>query len=361
MARGDGSAERPYRLAVIAGDGVGPEVMAQALRILELVAEKRGLRFALTRYPFGSEHYLRTNETFPPEALEEIRGHDAVLLGAIGDPRIETGLLERAIIAGLRFGLDLYINLRPVKLYAEHLCPLKGITPADIDMMVVRENTEDLYTGMGGHFKRGTPDEVALQEMILTRKGADRLFRYAYELARSRERKKLTLVDKANAVRAFDLWRRAFAEIGAEYPDVSTNCQYVDAACMNFVRDPGSYDVIVTSNVFGDIVTDLGAMIAGGMGLAASGNLHPGQVSLFEPIHGSAPDIAGKNQACPLAAILSIQMLLDYLGHPGEGRAIEAAVEGALVELEIPSAQAGNGLSTQEMGKIVARRVAALL
>ncbi|MFN8549304.1 MAG: isocitrate/isopropylmalate family dehydrogenase [Candidatus Eisenbacteria bacterium] len=224
----------------------------------------------------------------------------------------------------------------------------------------MRENTEDLYTGMGGHFKRGTPDEVAIQEMILTRKGADRLFRYAYELAR-RRRKKLTLVDKANAVRAFDLWRRAFAEIGQEYPDVATNAEYIDAACMKLVREPEGYDVVVTSNVFGDILTDLGAMIAGGMGVAASGNLHPGKVSLFEPIHGSAPDIAGKQLACPLAAILSIQMLLDYLGHPTEGAAVEQAVAGALQDGEIPSAAAGNGLTTEAMGKIVARRVAALL
>ena len=353
-------ARTEFKLAVLAGDGVGPEVMAEALRVLDVVSSKTDLRFDLVHYPYGSEHYLKTKETFPSEALEEIRSLDAVLLGAIGDPRIETGLLERAIIAGLRFGLDLYINLRPVKLYDERLCPLKGKTPADIDLICVRENTEDLYTGMGGHFKRGTPDEVAIAEMILTRKGADRLFHYAFKLARSR-RKKLTLVDKANAVRAFDLWRRAFAEIGTEYPDVTTNCEYIDAACMKLVREPEGYDVVVTSNVFGDILTDLGAMIAGGMGVAASGNLHPGQVSLFEPIHGSAPDIAGKGLACPLAAILSVQMMLDYLGQGTAARAVETAVERALVEGEIPSAAAGNGLSTEAMGKIIAHRVAALL
>ncbi|MEZ4653439.1 MAG: isocitrate/isopropylmalate family dehydrogenase [Candidatus Eisenbacteria bacterium] len=287
-----------------------------------------------------------------------MRAYDAILLGAIGDPRIEVGMLERAIISGLRFQLDLYINLRPIKLFDAKLCPLKDKNPADIDMMVVRENTEDLYTDMGGFFKKGTPDEVAIQEMILTRKGADRLFRYAFDRARKRSRKKLTMVNKANAVRAFDLWTRAFAEIGdAEYPDIERDHAYVDAACMWLVKNPEWFDTVVTSNVFGDILTDLGAVLQGGMGLAASGNIHPGQVSMFEPIHGSAPKYAGKNVANPLAAILAVQMMLDFLGEERAAQAVEDAVRTSLVDGEIPSANAKNGLTTEEMGAIVRRRV----
>jgi 3-isopropylmalate dehydrogenase len=290
--------------------------------------------------------------------IQEMRGYHAILLGAIGDPRIEVGMLERAIISGLRFQLDLYINLRPIKLFDERLCPLKDKGPADLDMVVVRENTEDLYTDIGGFFKKGTPDEVALQQMILTRKGADRLFRFAFELARKRSRKKLTMVNKANAVRAFDLWTRAFAEMGdRDYPDIERDHAYVDAACMWLVKNPEWFDTVVTSNVFGDIMTDLGAMLQGGMGLAASGNIHPGQVSMFEPIHGSAPKYAGKNVANPLAAILAVQMMLDFLGEERAAVAVEDAVKEALVDGEIPSANANNGLGTDQMGSIIARRV----
>lgn len=350
---------KSYRIALLPGDGIGPEVIHEAERVLAAVAQRWPVRFEFTRYPFGAEHYLRTKETFPPEALEEMRGHDAILLGAIGDPRIETGMLERAIIAGIRFGLDLYINLRPIKLYDARLTPLKDKSPEQIDILCVRENTEDLYVGIGGHFRRGTIDEVALQEMVLTRRGADRLFRYALDLARSRPRKKLTLIDKANAIRAFDLWRRAYDEMGAEYPDVARDWQYIDAACMRFVLEPERFDVCVTSNVFGDILTDLGASLVGGLGLAASGNLHPGKVSMFEPVHGSAPEFAGKNTASPLAAILAAQMMLSYLGQDAAAVAVEAAVSGALIDGEIPSALVHNGLTTAQMGEIVIGRLAA--
>jgi 3-isopropylmalate dehydrogenase len=348
---------KTYRIAVLPGDGIGPEVTAEAVRVLDIVGESIGVLFEKTPYPHGADHYLKTGETFPDEVIEEMRGYEAILLGAIGDPRIEVGMLERAIIAGLRFQLDLFINLRPIKLFDERLCPLKDKGPADVDMVVVRENTEDLYTGIGGFFKKGTKDEVAVQEMILTRKGADRLFEYAFELAKKRPRKKLTMVDKANAVRAFDLWTRAFEEMGRGYTEVEQDHAYVDAACMWMVKNPEWFDTVVTSNVFGDILTDLGAMIQGGMGLAASGNIHPGKVSMFEPIHGSAPKYAGKNVANPLAAILAVQMMLDHLGETQAATAVETAVREALTEGEIPSASAGNGLGTDEMGRIICRRV----
>lgn len=349
---------KTYRVAVLPGDGIGPEVTREAVQVLDTVAGVADLRIDSTDFPHGAEHFLKTGETFPIEVIQGMRQYDAILLGAIGDPRIEVGKLERAIISGLRFGLDLYINLRPVKLFDERLCPLKDKGPAHLDLVVVRENTEDLYTDMGGFFKKGTPDEVALQEMILTRKGADRLFKYSFELARKRSRKKLTMIDKANAVRAFDLWTRAFAEMGdRDYPDIERDHAYIDAACMWLVKNPEWFDTVVTSNVFGDIFTDLGAVLQGGMGLAASGNIHPGQVSMFEPIHGSAPKYAGKNVANPLAAILAVQMMLDFLGEDRAARAVEKAVQGALVEGEIPSANANNGLSTEQMGSIVRRRV----
>ena len=346
-----------YEIGVLGGDGIGPEVTQEAVRVLETAATAFDFELRVREYDYGSERYLKTGELLPDEALDGMREHHAILLGAIGDPRVERGLAERAIVGGLRWKLDLYINLRPIKLYHADLCPLKGKTPEHVDMMVVRENTEDLYTGMGGFFRQGTPDEVAVQEMILTRRGADRAFRYAFELAAKRPRKTLTLVDKANAVKAFDLWRRVFEELGAQFPQVERRDLYIDAACMMMVRDPESFDTVITSNVFGDILTDLGAMIQGGMGLAASGNLHPGQVCMFEPIHGSAPPLAGRNEACPLAAILAGQMMLEHLGEAPAAQAVEEAVKGALGEGEIPSAEAGNGLTTKQMGDIISRRV----
>jgi 3-isopropylmalate dehydrogenase len=345
---------KTHAVAVIPGDGIGPEVVREGLRVLERVASSEGFSLRLTPFPFGAEHYLKTREVLPDPAFDEIRGHDAILLGAIGDPRIQVGYLEFGIIARLRFGLDLYVNLRPVRLYAEHLCPLKDKTPEQVDFVVVRENTEDAYAGMFGYFKKGTPDEIATQEILFTRKGTERVIRYAFELARRRARdRKLTLVDKANAVRAMDLWTRTFEEVGREYPDIAREHAYIDAATMWCVKNPEWFDTVVTSNMFGDILTDLAAMIQGGLGVAASGNIHPGQVSLFEPIHGSAPKYAGKNVANPIATIMAVSMMLDHLGETRAAARIEEAVAGLLRSRRIPSLGSDSGLSTSEVGDLV--------
>jgi len=353
------SKNRTYHIGVIGGDGIGPEVTREALKVLDAVSQVKGFRYQVRDFPHGSEHYLATQELFPPEALEECRRLDAVLLGALGDPRVETGLVERAIIFGLRQGLDLYVNLRPIKLYAEHVCPLKDKRPEDVDLVVVRENTEDAYAGAWGFFKKGTPDEVAVAEMIYTRKGTERIIRYAFDLARARNRrKKVILVDKANAVRAQDIWTRTFAEVAKDYPDIETDHAYIDAACMWMVKNPEWFDVIVTTNLFGDIITDLGAMIQGGMGIAASGNIHPGKAAMFEPIHGSAPKYKGQNVASPLGAIGAVAMMLEYLGQVEAARIIENAVRDLLVSRRIPAVDARSGLKTTEIGDMVAEKVA---
>jgi 3-isopropylmalate dehydrogenase len=345
---------KEYAIAVIPGDGIGPEVVREGLRVLERVASIEGFQARTTSYPLGAEHYLKTKEIFPDRAFAEVKQQRAILLGAIGDPRIEVGLLEFGIIAKLRFELDLFVNLRPVKLYAEHLCPLKDKRPEDVDFVVVRENTEDAYAGMRGFFKKGTPDEIATQEILFTRKGVERVIRYAFDLARRRAQgKKLTLVDKANAVRAMDLWTRTFEEVGREYPDIAREHAYIDAACMWCVKNPEWFDTVVTSNMFGDILTDLAAMIQGGMGIAASGNIHPRQVSLFEPIHGSAPKYAGKNVANPLATVMAVSMMLDYLGEARAAARIEETVASLLRSMQIPSVGSDSGLSTTQIGDLV--------
>ncbi len=345
---------KSYRIAVLPGDGIGPEVTREAVETLRLAAEVRGFTLEFTPYPFGAEHYMKTQETFPPSALHDLGAHDAILLGAIGDPRLPVGLLERAIISGIRFGLDLYVNLRPIKLYAEHLCPLKGKRPEDIDMIVVRENTEDVYAGIGGFLKKGTPDEVAVQEMIFTRKGVERVIRYAFELCRRRGRaKKLTMIDKANAVGAMELWTRTFEEVGQGYPDIQRDHAYIDAACMWMVKNPEAFDTVVVSNMFGDIFTDLGAAVQGGMGVAASGNIHPGRVSMFEPIHGSAPKHAGRNVASPIGAILAAQMLLEHLGEPEAGNLIGSAVGELFSSGRLRSTGTDSGVGTKEQGSLV--------
>ena len=353
-----------YNIGVIGGDGIGPEVVREGLKVLQAV--KDGFDYNFIEYPYGSEHYMQTKELVPDGVLDEWRKLDAVFLGAIGHPAVEVGLVERAVIMTLRFGLDLYVNLRPVKLYAEHICPLKGKGPKDVDFVVIRENTEDAYTGLGGIFKKGTPDEVAIAEMIFTRRGTERIIRYAFELTRQRARTrgaggrpaKLTMVDKANAVRAQDLWTRTFAEVGKEYPDVEQDHAYVDACCMWMIKNPDWFDVIVTTNLFGDIITDLGAMVQGGMGIAASGNIHPGKHGMFEPIHGSAPKYAGQNVANPLGAIAAAGMMLDFLGEKQAADHIESAVAGLLASKRIPSVDAKSGLSTSEIGDMVVREVA---
>ncbi len=342
-----------YDIASIAGDGIGPEVTREALRVLEAASQVYGFRYNLTEYPFGSEHYLATKEIFPDAAFEEVKGMNAIFLGAIGDPRLPVGLIEYGIIAKCRFELDLYANLRPIQLFDERFCPLKDKGPEDVDMVIVRENTEDAYTGMHGFAHKGHANEVATQTMVYTREGTERVIRLAFEIARERnKRKQVTLIDKANAVRAQDLWTRTFAEVAEEYPDIKTEHAYIDAACMWMVKNPEWFDVAVTPNLFGDIITDLGAMVQGGMGIAASGNIHPGQVSLFEPIHGSAPKHAGKNVASPVAAILAAGMLLDYVGEKEAGRAVEQAVRELLVSGRIEGV--GTGVHpTSEVGDMV--------
>ena len=337
-------------IAVIPGDGIGPEVVDEGLRVLRRIGELEGVEFETVSYPFGAEHFLKTGELMPPSVIEEYKQMDAILLGAIGDPRVEVGKLERAIIGGIRWGeLDLYINLRPIKLYAEYLTPLKNKRPADIDMIIVRENTEGLYIGLGGHFKKGTPDEIAIHEMVMTRKGVERAVRYAYDLARKRSKhNKLTLIDKANALQAQDIWTRCFEEVGREYPDIQRDHAYIDAACMWMVKNPEWFDVAVTGNMMGDIITDLGASIQGGMGLAASGNIHPGKVSMFEPIHGSAPKYTGKGVICPLATISAVQMMLDEIGFSDAAARIDQAMGKALTSGKITSLATSSGMKTHE-------------
>lgn len=343
-----------YRVGVIGGDGIGPEVVSEGLKVLKAAAADGSFSYELIEYPYGSEHYLKTGELVPDSAIEEWKTLDAVYLGAIGHPEVEPGLVERAVIMGLRFGLDLYVNLRPIKLYAEHLCPLKGVQPKDVDMVVVRENTEDVYAQIGGIFKKGTPDEVALVNGVYTRKGVERAVRYAFELARRRDKqRKVTLVDKSNAIRPQDLWVRVFNEVGQEYPDIERDHAYVDAVCMWLVKSPQWFDVIVTPNLFGDIITDLGAMIQGGLGIAASGNIHPGRTSMFEPIHGSAPKYGGKNVASPVGAIAAAAMMLDFLGEKQAACRIERAIESLLVSRRIPSLDARSGLATNQVGDMV--------
>ncbi len=347
---------REYSIAVIPGDGIGEEVIREGMRVVGALAEIYGFQLKITRYPWGADHYLKTGVAHPDSAFDEYRQQRAVYLGAIGDPRCEVGLLERAIIGNLCFKLDLFVNLRPIKLYDERFCPLKEKKPADVDMVVVRENTEDAYTGIGGIFKEGTPDEIAIATMLYTRKGCERVIRYAFELAKTRKRRKLTLVDKANAVRPQDIWTRTFAEVAREYPTIQTDHAYIDAACMWLVKNPESFDVAVMPNIFGDIFTDLGAMVQGGLGIAASGNLHPGKTSMFEPIHGSAPKYRGQNVANPLAAINAGGMMLDYLGEKPAAATCEAAISGLLTSGRIRSLNAGDH-KTSEIGDLVVSEV----
>ncbi len=348
----------PYHIAVIPGDGIGPEVVAEGLKVLESAASRFEFCVDIERLPWSSQFFLDTGRLMSEVPLDDLRAFDAIYLGALGDPRLERGLIERSVIMTLRLGLDLYINLRPIVLYAERLTPLKRVTPADVDMAVVRENTEDAYVGIGGSMRAGTAEEIAIAEMIYTRAGVERCIRYAFDLARKRgQRRKVTLVDKSNAIRAQEIWRRVFGEVARDYPDVSTDEIYVDAAAMFMVSDPARFDVIVTTNLFGDILTDLGAVIQGGMGSAASANIHPGRVSMFEPIHGSAPDIAGKSVANPVGAILAVAMMLDFLGEREAAGEVESSVRDLLVSGRIPSLDAGSGLDTAQVGDLVAEEV----
>ena len=353
-----GNVKSQLKLAIIPGDGTGPEVTAEALKVLKAVSQSHQFNYELTTFDWGSQRYLQTGETLPAGALDELRAHDAIFLGAVGHPDVKPGILEKGILLELRFQLDQYINLRPVKLYPGVATPLAGKGPAEIDLVVVRENTEDVYAGIGGFLKKNTPDEVATQTAVYTRKGCERCIRWAFEFTRRRNNpkgKKLTLVAKNNVLTyGHDLWWRTFQEVAREYPDVVADYNHVDACCMFMVRNPERYDVIVTTNMFGDIITDLGAIIQGGMGVASAGNINPdpGGVSMFEPVHGSAPDIAGKGIANPTAAILSAAMMLEHLGHVGAADAIRAAVQRTF-EAGHKTTDLGGKLSTREMGDLI--------
>ena len=343
------------------GDGTGPEVTAENIKVLEVAAEKFDFKLNFTDYDFGGERYLKTKEALPDSAVDEFQKYPAILLGAIGHPDVKPGILEKGILLRLRFELEQYINLRPVKLYDARFCPLKDKGPEDVDFVVVRENNEGLYTGSGGFVFKGTPNEIAVQESINTRRGVERCLRYAFEYTQKRNKDNmLTLCGKTNVLTyAFDLWERAFHEIGeADYPDIKRDYAHVDATTMWFVKNPEWFDVIVTDNMFGDIITDLGAMVQGGMGIAAGGNINPEGTSMFEPIGGSAPKYTGQGVINPLAAICSGQMMLEHLGEPEAAAAIEAAVI-KVVREKIDNLAAGKmGHSTAEVGDLVATELA---
>ena len=346
------------RIAVIPGDGIGKEVTPEAVKVLKAAAAVGGREVALTEFDWGADRYLRDGTTLPPDAVEMFhRDFDAILLGAMGDPRVPTNIHAADILLGLRFKLDLYVNARPCVLFDKRLTPLKDRTEKDVNFVVFRENTEGLYVGMGGFFKKGTPDEIATQEDVNSRKGVERIIRYAFDFARRYGKKRLCMSDKSNAL-AFghDLWQRVFKQVRTEYPEITATHQYIDNLLMQMVRDPSQFDVIVTSNLLGDIASDLGAALAGGLGLAPSGNIHPGLVSLFEPVHGSAPDIAGKNIANPMGAVLAAGMMFAYLGWTAEAQAIQDAVRAAVREGKTP-AELGGSLGTRAIGDWLADAV----
>ncbi|NLO08212.1 MAG: 3-isopropylmalate dehydrogenase [candidate division WS1 bacterium] len=347
-----------HRIAVLPCDGIGPEVVAEGFKVLRVAADRYGVEYETVDYDLGGDRYLKTGEILPDSVLDEFRGMDAIYLGSVGHPDVQAGVLEKGLLLRLRFELDQYINLRPIKLYPGVETPLKDKGPEDIDFVVVRENTEDMYAGVGGFLRKGTPHEVAVQEAVYTRMGTERCIRYAFEIAKTRDRKKLTMVDKSNVLTfGHDLWVRTFAEVGEEYPDVEQDHAYVDACCMWMVKNPEWFDVVVTTNMFGDIITDLGAMIQGGMGVAASGNINPEGVSMFEPIHGSAPKYTGKNVICPVAAIAAAGMMMEHLGEVECGKAIEAAVIKALGSGKLGDLSTRSGVSTTEAGDLVASLV----
>ena len=352
-----------HKIAVMPGDGTGPEVVAEGLKVLNAVAGPAGIEYDFTPYDLGGERYKRTGETLPDSVLAELRQFKAIYLGAIGHPDVAPGILEKGILLRARFELDQYINLRPVVLYPGVDCPLKGKGPEQIDFVVVRENTEGMYVGAGGFHKHGTPDEVAVQTSINTRKGVDRCLKYAFELARRRNRdKKLTLVAKTNVLTfASNLWFRAFEAMAPQYPDITTDYAHVDATCMWFVKNPEWFDVVVTDNLFGDIITDLGAIIQGGMGVAAGGNINPEGVSMFEPIGGSAPKYTGLQVVNPIAAIAAAQMMLETLGEDRAAKAIDGAIRKAASQ-DMKSMAAGKmGMSTGQVGDLIAKYAAELL
>ena len=341
-----------HRIAVIPGDGIGPEVTAESVKILEALG-----RIDLHHFPWGADHYLATGETMPPGGYDLLRSYDAILVGALGDPRVPDNRHARDILLGTRFELDLYVNYRPVRLLDARLCPLKHRTPDEVNFVVFRENTEGLYVGVGGRFKAGTSDEIAVQEEINTYKGVHRIIRHAFEYARAKGRRAVCMSDKSNAMQqGHALWQRVFREVSADYPGVESRHLYIDALAMLLVQDPGQFDVIVTNNLFGDIVTDIGGALQGGLGMAASANLHPGRTSMFEPVHGSAPPLAGRDQANPIGAILSAALLLETLGREEDAdrinRGVAAAVHDGAVTRDV-----GGTLGTRAAGDAVLQRL----
>lgn len=339
-----------HPIAVIGGDGIGPEVIAEGIRILEAVSKKHNFKLDFTDFPWGGGHYLSTGEILPPNAIQELKQYPAIYLGAMGDPRVPRGLLEREILLKLRRALDLYVNLRPMKLYDERCCPLKKVS--SLDILVVRENTEDLYAGLQGTIKKNTPDEMRMGIAFYSRKGVERILRYAFEAAKNR-RKKVTLCDKSNAIPSQEIWDEIFVEIGKEYPEITREQIYVDACAMAFISRPQDLDVVVTTNLFGDILTDLGAELCGGIGLAPSGNINPGNCSMFEPIHGSAPPLAGKNKANPIGAILAGAMMLEHLGEREAAAEIDLAVGKLLKSGKIASPGANANLGAREISDLI--------
>jgi 3-isopropylmalate dehydrogenase len=345
------------RIAVIPGDGIGVDTTAEAVKVLRAVGDTFGRQFDLEMLPWGADYYLQTGITIPPDGYTLLRGFGAIFIGALGDPRVPHNRHARDILLGTRFELDLYVNYRPVKLLDARLCPLKDRSVSDVNFVVFRENTEGLYVGLGGRFKAGTEDEVAVQEELNTYKGVHRIVKHAFEFAQATGRRSVCMADKSNAmIEGHALWQRVFRELAAQYPGIEARHLYIDAMALHMVQNPAQFDVIVTNNLFGDIITDLGAALQGGLGLAASGNLHPGRTSMFEPVHGSAPPLAGRNVANPMGAILSAALMLDYLGLKQEAAAIEAAVHDA-VTTGNGTKEIGGELGTRETGDYIASRV----
>jgi 3-isopropylmalate dehydrogenase len=347
------------RIAVIPGDGIGKEVVAEAVKVLEAVSRSSGRQLDLVHLPWSADHFLETGVTMPPDGYRLLRDDfGAILLGALGDPRVPDNRHARDILLGTRFELDLYVNYRPVRLLADALCPLNGRGRADVDFVVFRENTEGVYVGVGGRFKAGTDDEIAIQEEINTFKGVNRIVRYAFEFARTHGLTRVCMSDKSNAMaQGHALWQRVFKQVAGEYPGITATHLYIDALAMLMVKDPGQFQVVVTNNLFGDIVTDIGGALQGGLGMAASGNIHPGRTSLFEPVHGSAPPLAGKNVANPMGAILSAALMLETIGWTDEARRIEAAVEAAVAAGQT-TGDIGGAFGTREVGDAIARQLA---
>jgi 3-isopropylmalate dehydrogenase len=347
-----------FKIAVIPGDGIGTDVTAEAVKVIEAVGQKFGRTFELEQLPWSADHYLQTGVTIPANGYDILRGFDAIFIGALGDPRVPDNRHARDILLGTRFELDLFVNYRPVRLLHERLCPLKGRGPNDVNFVVFRENTEGVYVGIGGRFKAGTNQEIAIQEEINTYRGVHRIIKYAFDYAKARGLTKVCMADKSNAMtHGHALWQRVFREVAAEYPAIEPTHYYIDALAMYMVLDPAQFQVIVTNNLFGDIITDLAATFQGGLGMAASGNIHPGKTSMFEPVHGSAPKFAGKNIANPIGAISSAALMLETLGLASEAAAIDAAVLAA-VNAGDGTPDIGGNLGTRETGTAIANRLA---